>query len=73
MEWELLVDDSSTKSGCGARLVLKPPVGDKMEYTIKFEFLGSNNEAEYEPSSWGFNSVFWQGQQQLTPSLIHNL
>ncbi|XP_057251740.1 uncharacterized protein LOC130591823 [Beta vulgaris subsp. vulgaris] len=47
-EWELYVDGFSTKSGCGAGLVLKPPVGEKMEYAIKFEFLGSNNEAEYE-------------------------
>ncbi|XP_010665592.2 uncharacterized protein LOC104882874 [Beta vulgaris subsp. vulgaris] len=47
-EWELYVDGSSTKSGCGAGLVLKPPIGEKMEYEIKFEFLGSNNEAEYE-------------------------
>ena len=34
--------------GCGAGLVIKPPVGKKMEYAIKFEFLGSNNKAEYE-------------------------
>ncbi|XP_048492941.1 uncharacterized protein LOC125493531 [Beta vulgaris subsp. vulgaris] len=47
-EWELYVDGSSTKSGCGAGLGLKPPVGEKMEYAIKFEFLGSNNEAEYD-------------------------
>ena len=25
--------------------VIKPPVGEKMKYAIKFEFLGSNNEA----------------------------
>ncbi|XP_048496365.1 uncharacterized protein LOC125495631 [Beta vulgaris subsp. vulgaris] len=47
-EWELLVDGSSTKNGCGAGLVIKPPVGDKIEYAVKFEFLGSNNEADYE-------------------------
>ena len=47
-EWELLVDGSSTTSGCRARLVLKPLVRDKIEYEIKFEFLESNNEAEYE-------------------------
>lgn len=42
------MDKSSTKTGCGAGLVIKPPVRDKMEYAIKFKFFGSNNEAESE-------------------------
>ena len=31
-----------------SRLGNQPPIGAKMEYAIKFIFLGSNNEAEYE-------------------------
>ena len=45
---ELQVDDSTAKIGCGAGLVMKPRVGEKMENDVKFEFMGSNNEAEYE-------------------------
>lgn len=37
--WELHIDCSSTKMGCGAGLVIKLPVGEKMKY-IKFKFFG---------------------------------
>lgn len=34
-------------------MVIKPPAGEKMEYLIKFEFLGFNHEAEYEALIFG--------------------
>lgn len=46
--WELQVDGSTTKAGSGVGLVIILSVGDKMEYAVNFDFLVSNNEAEYE-------------------------
>lgn len=46
--WELQVDGSATKSCSGAGLVIIPSGGEKMEYALKFNFLASNNKAEYE-------------------------
>ena len=70
-ESELLVDGSSTKSMMWSQAVLKPPVGDKMEYAIKFEFLGSNNEVEYEALISGLQLCIMAGQQSA-PSVTHN-
>ncbi|KAL0433166.1 UNVERIFIED_CONTAM: hypothetical protein Slati_2650900 [Sesamum latifolium] len=46
--WLLHVDGSSTAQGSGASIILTTPQGDDMEFTVKFEFNASNNEAEYE-------------------------
>ncbi|KAL0456454.1 UNVERIFIED_CONTAM: Ribonuclease HI [Sesamum latifolium] len=46
--WLLHVDGSSTAQGSGVGIVLTTPQGDDMEFTVKFEFKTSNNEAEYE-------------------------
>ncbi|XP_057250719.1 uncharacterized protein LOC125497729 [Beta vulgaris subsp. vulgaris] len=64
-EWELLVDGSSTKNGCGVGLVIIPPVGDKIEYAVKFEFLGSNNEAEYEALILGIQLCILAGATSI--------
>lgn len=59
------VDGSSTKTGCGAGLVIKPPVEEKMEYAVKFEFLGSNNEAEYEGLILGLQLCILVGESSV--------
>ncbi|XP_056698534.1 uncharacterized protein [Spinacia oleracea] len=46
--WELYVDGSATRTGCGAGILIKTPSGDRLEYAVKFSFLASNNESEYE-------------------------
>ncbi|KAL0458290.1 UNVERIFIED_CONTAM: hypothetical protein Slati_0456200 [Sesamum latifolium] len=46
--WILHVDGSSTMQGSGADIVITSPQGENMEFTIKFDFKASNNEAEYE-------------------------
>ncbi|XP_034225527.1 uncharacterized protein LOC117635292 [Prunus dulcis] len=46
--WILHVDGLANQQGCGAGLVLTTPDGLKIEYALRFDFLTSNNEAEYE-------------------------
>ncbi|KAL0463085.1 UNVERIFIED_CONTAM: hypothetical protein Slati_0196100 [Sesamum latifolium] len=46
--WLLHVDGLSTAQGSGAGIVLTTPQGDDMEVVVKFDFMASNNEAEYE-------------------------
>ncbi|KAL0415825.1 UNVERIFIED_CONTAM: Ribonuclease HI [Sesamum latifolium] len=46
--WLLHVDGSSTPQGSGAGIVVTTPHVDDMEFTVKFKFKASNNEAEYE-------------------------
>ncbi|KAI3465522.1 hypothetical protein Pfo_022185 [Paulownia fortunei] len=57
-DWTLYVDDSSTSTGNGAGIVIETPQGDKFEYALKFEFLTSNNEAEYEVLLAGLKLAF---------------
>ncbi|KAL0452984.1 UNVERIFIED_CONTAM: hypothetical protein Slati_1276500 [Sesamum latifolium] len=46
--WLLHVDGSSTTQGSGAGVVITSPQGEDLEFTVKFGFKASNNEAEYE-------------------------
>lgn len=46
--WLLEVDGSSDVNGYGAEIIMTSPKENIYEYTIKFVFLASNNEAEYE-------------------------
>ncbi|KAL0434231.1 UNVERIFIED_CONTAM: hypothetical protein Slati_2757400 [Sesamum latifolium] len=46
--WLLHVDGSSTAQGSGEGIVLTTPQGDDIEFAVKFEFMASNNKAEYE-------------------------
>ena len=42
------VDESSTSSMSGAKLILTSPDGVAIEYALRFTFSASNNEAEYK-------------------------
>ncbi|XP_077251916.1 uncharacterized protein LOC143891165 [Tasmannia lanceolata] len=46
--WEVYVDGSSNKGGCGASLILTGPDNFTLDYALRFGFRASNNEAEYE-------------------------
>ncbi|XP_077223343.1 uncharacterized protein LOC143856947 [Tasmannia lanceolata] len=46
--WELHVDGSSNYLGCGVGLVLTGPENFVFDYSVRFGFQVSNNEAEYE-------------------------
>ena len=48
LTWVLYVDRSTNKQGSGARIILTTPEGIQLEYALRFRFLASNNEAEYE-------------------------
>jgi len=44
----MFVNGASSSQGNRARIVLIPPEGDALEYSLRFAFPSSNNEAEYE-------------------------
>ncbi|XP_077252557.1 uncharacterized protein LOC143891950 [Tasmannia lanceolata] len=46
--WEVYVDGSSNRGGCGAGLILTGPNSFTADYALRFGFHASNNEAEYE-------------------------
>ena len=46
--WRLSVDGAANSQGSGVGLILTSPDGIDMEYTLRFGFQVSNNEAEYE-------------------------
>ncbi|KAK2997506.1 hypothetical protein RJ639_026438 [Escallonia herrerae] len=45
--WNLYVDGSSAVGNSGAGIILISPEGFTIEYTLRFRFEASNNEAEY--------------------------
>nr|GEV50729.1 reverse transcriptase domain-containing protein [Tanacetum cinerariifolium] len=46
--WTLFTDGSSCVDGSGAGLILTSPQGAEFTYALRFQFIASNNEAEYE-------------------------
>nr|GEX44653.1 reverse transcriptase domain-containing protein [Tanacetum cinerariifolium] len=46
--WTLFTDRSSCVDGSGVGLILTSPEGKEFTYTLRFQFIASNNEAEYE-------------------------
>ena len=53
--WKLFVDGAANAQGSGAGLILTSPEGIDIEYTLRFKFRASNNEAEYEAVIAGLN------------------
>ncbi|XP_073154143.1 uncharacterized protein [Henckelia pumila] len=60
------VNGSSTFTGSGADIVVESPHGDKFQYTIKFLFPATNNEAEYEAFIMGIKLALSVGAKRLT-------
>ncbi|GJZ89829.1 reverse transcriptase domain-containing protein [Tanacetum coccineum] len=46
--WKLYTNRASSSDGSGASLMIVRPKGMKFTYSLKFEFIATNNEAEYE-------------------------
>ena len=44
----LYVDGSSNRKGSGAGVILEGPNDIMLEYSLKFDFKATNNQAEYE-------------------------
>ncbi|XP_077219762.1 uncharacterized protein LOC143853952 [Tasmannia lanceolata] len=63
--WEVHVDGSSNKAGCGAGLVLTGPNSFTLDYALRFGFRASNNEAEYEALLARMNLAVQTGAQRL--------
>ncbi|XP_077248112.1 uncharacterized protein LOC143887805 [Tasmannia lanceolata] len=63
--WEVYVDGSSNKGGCGAGLVLTGPDNFTLDYALRFGFCTSNNEAEYKALLAGMNLAVQTGAQRL--------
>ena len=63
--WRLFVDGTANAQGSGAGLILTSPDGIDMEYTLKFGFQASNNEAEYEAVIVGLNLAHSMEANQL--------
>ncbi|XP_050217597.1 uncharacterized protein LOC126668447 [Mercurialis annua] len=57
LKWVLEVDGASNLEGSGAGVVLKGPQGVTFRSSVKFDFLASNNAAEYEALLIGLRMV----------------
>ncbi|KAL2228426.1 UNVERIFIED_CONTAM: hypothetical protein Sindi_1822300 [Sesamum indicum] len=64
-KWLLHVDGSSTIQGSGAGIVITSPQGEDLEFTVKFGFRASNNEAEYEALITGLKMAHEVGGRHL--------
>ena len=56
--WKLFVDGATNAQGSGAGLILTSSEGIDIEYVLRFRFLASNNEAEYEAVIAGLNLAY---------------
>nr|GFC48224.1 reverse transcriptase domain-containing protein [Tanacetum cinerariifolium] len=61
----LFIDGSSCLEGSGAGLILTNPEGIEFIYALRFEFVASNNEAEYEALIAGLHIAEQMGVQKL--------
>ena len=59
------VDGAANAQGSGAGLILTSPEGIDIEYTLRFGFQASNNEAEYEAVIAGLNLGYSMEVDQL--------
>ena len=63
--WKLSVDGAANAQGSSASLIMTSPEGVDVEYALRFWFLGSNNEAEYEVVISGLNLAHSMEVEQL--------
>ena len=61
----MYVDETSNSGDCGAGLILADPGGLALEYALRFSFLVSNNQAEYEALLAGLRAVDGLGMKRL--------
>ncbi|KAL0373207.1 UNVERIFIED_CONTAM: hypothetical protein Scaly_1002300 [Sesamum calycinum] len=63
--WKVFVDGLSTSQCSGAGIIIETPQGDKLQYTVKFNFAASNNEAEYKALLEGGRLALVAGTKHL--------
>ena len=63
--WRLSVDGAANAQGSGAGLILTSQKGIDVEYSLRFGFQASNNEAEYEAFIAGLNLAHSMEVDQL--------
>ena len=66
--WRLFFDEAANAQGSGAGLILTSLDGIDMEYALRFDFQGSNNEAEYEVVIAKLNLAHFMEADQLEVS-----
>nr|GEW45738.1 reverse transcriptase domain-containing protein [Tanacetum cinerariifolium] len=73
--WTHFTDGSSCVDGSGAGIILTNPEGVEFTYALRFQFMTSNNEAEYEAlvaglriaTQMGVKNIQVNGDSKLTP------
>ncbi|XP_015937141.1 uncharacterized protein LOC107462965 [Arachis duranensis] len=63
--WKLHVDGASNQTFGGAGIILESPIGVVYEQSVRFEFLISNNQAEYEALIGGLTLAAKVGARRL--------
>ena len=64
--WTLYVDGSLNSKGSGAGVILKGPNDITLEYSLKFDFKATNNQAEYEALLAGLRLAKEVGARSLS-------
>ena len=67
--WLLFVDGASSSQGSGVGIVLIPPNGEALEYSMRFAFPSTNNVAEYEALIAGMKLV---QELEVTQLIAHS-
>lgn len=71
--WVLFTDRSSCAEGSGAGLILTSPDGTESTYALRFEFIATNNEAEYEAFLAGLRIATQMGVRNLEANVDSRL
>lgn len=71
--WVLFTDGSSCAEGSGAGLILTSPDGTESTYALRFEFIATNNEAEYEALLAGLRIATQMGVHNLEANVDSRL
>nr|GEU88915.1 reverse transcriptase domain-containing protein [Tanacetum cinerariifolium] len=69
----LFIDGSSCLEGSGAGLILTNPEGVEFTYALRFEFVTSNNKAEYEALVTGLQIAKQMGVKNLVAKVYSHL
>ncbi|CAH1432524.1 unnamed protein product [Lactuca virosa] len=59
------MDESSCVEGAGAVLILTSPTGEYITYALRFDFIASNNELEYEALITGLPLAIKMGCEHI--------
>ena len=63
--WILYVDGSSSRTCSGAGLLIMSPNGARLEHAVRFNFMATNNEAEYEALLLGLGICLASGSKKV--------